>query len=85
MHQLKKQGFKIAAIARKCNLSRTTVYDYLERDYEEVYKWCNRQVVLNTFCSLILNTFCLKQCLTIFNSMTSPFKMKNFRTVEEAI
>ncbi|WP_153004934.1 helix-turn-helix domain-containing protein, partial [Oceanobacillus picturae] len=39
VHQLKKQGFKIAAIARKCNLSRTTVYDYLERDYEEVYKW----------------------------------------------
>ncbi|WP_153004937.1 helix-turn-helix domain-containing protein, partial [Oceanobacillus picturae] len=33
VHQLKKQGFKIAAIARKCNLSRTTVYDYLERDY----------------------------------------------------
>ncbi|WP_084157566.1 terminase gpP N-terminus-related DNA-binding protein [Oceanobacillus manasiensis] len=39
MHQLKKHGFKIAAIARKCNLSRTTVYDYLERDFEEVYKW----------------------------------------------
>ena len=39
VHQLKKQGFKVAAIARKCNLSRTTVYDYLERDYEEVYKW----------------------------------------------
>ena len=29
VHQLKKTGFKIAAIARKCNLSRTTVYDYL--------------------------------------------------------
>ncbi|WP_277878071.1 hypothetical protein [Halalkalibacter nanhaiisediminis] len=24
VHQLKRQGFKVAAIARKCNLSRTT-------------------------------------------------------------
>ncbi|GAA0305678.1 transposase [Gracilibacillus halotolerans] len=39
VHQLKKQGFKVAAIARKCNLSRTTVYEYLEKDFEEAYRW----------------------------------------------
>ncbi|PIC62569.1 IS21 family transposase [Sporosarcina sp. P13] len=39
VHQLKKQGFKIAAIARKCNLSRTTVYEYLEKDFEEACSW----------------------------------------------
>jgi len=41
VHQLKRQGFKVAAIARKCNLSRTTVYDYLEKDFEEAYRWVN--------------------------------------------
>ncbi|MGM8365897.1 IS21 family transposase [Virgibacillus sp. W0181] len=39
VHQLKRQGFKVAAIARKCNLSRTTVYDYLEKDFEEACRW----------------------------------------------
>lgn len=39
--------------------------------------YCNRQV--------ILNTLFLKQGLTIFNSMTSSFKMNHFRTVEKAI
>ncbi len=39
VHQLKRQGFKVAAIARKCNLSRTTVYEYLERDFDEACRW----------------------------------------------
>ncbi|MCD5324137.1 MULTISPECIES: terminase gpP N-terminus-related DNA-binding protein [Pontibacillus] len=39
VHQLKRQGFKVAAITRKCNLSRTTVYEYLERDFEEALEW----------------------------------------------
>lgn len=39
VHQLKKQGFNIAAIARKCNLSRTTVYEYLEMDFEQACRW----------------------------------------------
>ncbi|ALX47624.1 IS21 family transposase [Lentibacillus amyloliquefaciens] len=39
VHQLKRQGFKISAIARKCNLSRTTVYEYLEKDFEEACRW----------------------------------------------
>lgn len=41
VHQLKNQGFKVAAIARKCNLSRTTVYDYLDKDFEEACRWVN--------------------------------------------
>ena len=39
VHQLKKQGFKVAAIARKCHLSRTTVYGYLAKDFEEALEW----------------------------------------------
>ncbi|WP_058951190.1 IS21 family transposase [Oceanobacillus picturae] len=39
VHQLKKQGFKVAAIARMCDLSRTTVYEYLERDFQEALSW----------------------------------------------
>lgn len=42
VQQLKKQGFKVAAIARKCNLSRTTVYAYLEKDIEEAYRWVEK-------------------------------------------
>ncbi len=39
VHQLKKQGFGISAIAKKCDLSRTTVYRYLEKDFSEVVEW----------------------------------------------
>lgn len=41
VHQLKQQGFKVAAIARKLNLSRTTVYEYLEKDFIEACNWVN--------------------------------------------
>ncbi|WP_339164983.1 helix-turn-helix domain-containing protein [Siminovitchia sp. FSL H7-0308] len=37
--KLKRQGFKVAAIARKCNLSRTTVYEYLDMDIKEACRW----------------------------------------------
>lgn len=39
VHQLKKEGFNVSAIARKCELSRNTVYGYLERDFEEANEW----------------------------------------------
>ncbi len=39
VHQLRKEGFSVAAIARKCNLSRTTVYAYLKRDFEDASEW----------------------------------------------
>ncbi|MGN7479864.1 IS21 family transposase [Solibacillus silvestris] len=42
VHQLKRQGFTVSAIARKCELSRTTVYEYLEMDLEEAYEWVNK-------------------------------------------
>ena len=34
VHQLKKQGFRISQIAKRTRLSRTTVYKYLDLDFE---------------------------------------------------
>ncbi len=39
IHQLKKEGFSIAAISRKCGITRNTVYSYLEKDFEEAVEW----------------------------------------------
>ena len=39
--QLKQQGFKVAAIARKLDISRNTVYKYLEMDLGEAAEWLN--------------------------------------------
>lgn len=41
VHQLRKEGFSIAAISRKCELSRNTVYAYLEMEFEEAVNWVN--------------------------------------------
>lgn len=41
IHQLKDQGFKIAAIARKLGVSRNTVYKYLNMNLEEASEWIN--------------------------------------------
>lgn len=42
VHQLKKEGFSVAAISRKCELSRNTVYSYLEKDFEGAVDWVNK-------------------------------------------
>lgn len=39
VHQLRKEGFGIAAIARKCGITRNTVYSYLGKDFEEAFEW----------------------------------------------
>lgn len=39
IHQLKKQGFKVAAIAKKLEISRNTVYKYLDMTLEEASEW----------------------------------------------
>lgn len=39
IHQLKKQGFKVAAIAKKLEISRNTVYKYLDMNLEEASEW----------------------------------------------
>lgn len=39
IHQLKDQGFRVAAIAKKLDISRNTVYKYLEMNYEEFKEW----------------------------------------------
>jgi len=41
VHQLKEQGFKIAAIARKLGISRNSVYKYLDMNFEEASNWVN--------------------------------------------
>jgi transposase len=41
VHQLRKQGFKIAAISKKLKISRNTVYKYLEMPLEEATDWIN--------------------------------------------
>lgn len=39
IHQLKEEGFSVAAIARKVNVSRNTVYSYLNMEFEEATEW----------------------------------------------
>ncbi|WP_233275794.1 helix-turn-helix domain-containing protein, partial [Salibacterium aidingense] len=39
IRDLKEEGFSIAAIARKCGVSRNTVYNYLEMDWDEALDW----------------------------------------------
>lgn len=39
IHQLKKQGFSISAIARKLEISRNTVYKYMEVTLEDASDW----------------------------------------------
>lgn len=39
IHQLKQQGFSIAAIARKLEISRNTVYKYMEMTLEDASDW----------------------------------------------
>ena len=41
IHQLKKQGFSIAAIAKKLEISRNTVYKYLDMTLEDASDWIN--------------------------------------------
>lgn len=39
VHQLKEQGFKIAAIAKKLGISRNTVYKYWNMNFDEASEW----------------------------------------------
>lgn len=59
MHQLKEQGFKKAAIARKLGVARNTVDKYLKMSYEEFIEWVNslenRAKKLDPFRDLILS------------------------------
>lgn len=58
IHQLKQQGFKIAAIAKKLGISRNTVYKYLNMNFNEASEWVistgSRQKRLDTHHDLIL-------------------------------
>lgn len=57
--QLHKQGFKVSEIARKLDISRTTVYEYLNRSPEEMGVWVastkQRKKKLDPYHQLILS------------------------------
>ncbi len=59
IHQLKKQGFKIAAIAKKLGISRNSVYKYLAMSLEEASEWMtslgNRRKKLDPYNNQILS------------------------------
>lgn len=59
IHQLRKQGFSISKIARKLDISRNTVYSYLQRDPEDMTEWMaatrKRKRKLDTHRELILS------------------------------
>ena len=40
VHQLKEQGFKVAAIAKKLGISRNTVYKYLSMNFNQHPSGC---------------------------------------------
>ncbi|CAM3296139.1 helix-turn-helix domain-containing protein [Filibacter tadaridae] len=58
VHQLKDQGFKVAAIVRKLSISRNTVYKYLGMTFEEASEWViasqSRTKKLDAYHNLIL-------------------------------
>ncbi|MGG0740393.1 helix-turn-helix domain-containing protein [Niallia taxi] len=39
VNQLRKKGFKIAAISKKLGISRNTVYKYLDMSFDEATDW----------------------------------------------
>lgn len=41
VHQLSKQGFKVAKIAKKLGISRNTVYKFLKMSFEKASDWAN--------------------------------------------
>ncbi|MGG1690904.1 IS21 family transposase [Heyndrickxia ginsengihumi] len=59
IHQLRRQGFSISKIARKLDISRNTVYSYLQRDPEDMTQWMasiqSRRRKLDTHRDLILS------------------------------
>src|SRR5699024_925877 len=59
IHQLLNQGFNKTQVAKKLNISRTTVYRYLEKDPESMAKWVNstkvRRKILDPYKEIILN------------------------------
>src|SRR5690625_473163 len=59
IHQLLNQGFNKTQVAKKLNISRTTVYRYLEKNPESMAKWVNstkvRRKILDPYKEIILN------------------------------
>ncbi|SEJ97742.1 Helix-turn-helix domain of resolvase, partial [Trichococcus ilyis] len=41
IQQMKERGFSIQQIAKQLKVSRTTVYNYMEKTPEEAFEWVN--------------------------------------------
>ncbi|WP_236546348.1 helix-turn-helix domain-containing protein [Anoxybacillus sp. PDR2] len=56
IYQLLKQGFSKVAVAKKLNISRTTLYHYLQRSPEEMTRWLasTKQRKLDPYRDMIL-------------------------------
>ncbi|WML41534.1 helix-turn-helix domain-containing protein [Neobacillus sp. OS1-2] len=84
IHQLKKQGFKIAAIAKKLEISRNTVYKYLNMSFNEASEWVSstgsRRKKLDTHQHLILSW--LKENPDLSSAQVEDWLKEKFPSIE---
>jgi transposase len=84
IHQLKNQGFKIAAIAKKLDISRNTVYKYLNMDFDEATEWVqttsSRSKKLDLHRDLILKW--LKEHPDLSSAQVEDWLREKFPTID---
>lgn len=84
IHQLKKQGFKIAAIAKKLGISRNTVYKYLNMSFNEASYWVSstgsRRKKLDTHRDHILSW--LKENPDLSSAQVEDWLKEQFPSIE---
>jgi transposase len=84
IHQLKVQGFKVAAIAKKLKISRNTVYKYLDMDPEEATEWINslgnRRKKLDPYRARIINW--LKEHPDLSSAQIEDWLRERFPTIQ---
>lgn len=84
IHQLKKQGFKIAAIAKKLEISRNTVYKYLNMSFNEASEWVSstgsRRKKLDAHRDLILSW--LKENPDLSSAQVEDWLKEKFPPIE---
>jgi len=84
VHQLKEQGFSVAAIAKKLKIARNTVYKYLDMDLEEASDWVNslgsRRKKLDSFRARIINW--LKEHPDLSSAQIEDWLRERYPTIE---
>lgn len=83
VHQLKKQGFRISQIAKRTRLSRTTVYKYLELDFEEAieeFDTTSRKRKLDKYQDWIVNW--LKEYPTLSGAQVFDWLQEKFPEID---